>query len=98
MKAKYCIIPDTVKFFEFLAGLSLTESDLLHTRLIRPLKILMDVEGAEWEIEYKAAAPVEERLTLAVAEKLAAAFLCTAALNLPAAMRRQMPKRRLTER
>lgn len=74
MKAKYCIIPDTAKFFEFLAGLSLTESDLLHTRLIRPLKILMDVEGAEWEIEYKAAAPVEERLTLAVAEKLAAAF------------------------
>ncbi len=50
MKAKYCIIPDTAKFFEFLAGLS------------------------EWEIEYKAAAPVEERLTLAVAEKLAAAF------------------------
>ena len=74
MKAKYCIIPDTAKFFEFLAGLSLTESDLLHTRLIRPLKILMDVEGAEWEIEYKAAAPVEERLTLAVAEKLATAF------------------------
>ena len=74
MKAKYCIIPDTAKFFEFLAGLSLTESDLLHTRLIRPLKILVDVEGAEWEIEYKAAAPVEERLTLAVAEKLAAAF------------------------
>ena len=56
MKAKYCIIPDTAKFFEFLAGLSLTESDLLHTRLIRPLKILVDVEGAEWEIEYKAAA------------------------------------------
>ena len=74
MKAKYCIIPDTAKFFEFLAGLSLTESDLLHTRLIRPLKILMDVEQAEWEIEYKAAAPVEERLTLAVADKLAAAF------------------------
>ena len=74
MKAKYCIIPDTAKFFEFLAGLSLTESDLLHTRLIRPLKILMDVEQAEWEIEYKATAPVEERLTLAVADKLAAAF------------------------
>lgn len=74
MKAKYCIIPDIAKFFEFLAGLSLTESDLLHTRLIRPLKILMDVEHAEWEIEYKAAAPVEERLTLAVADKLAAAF------------------------
>lgn len=22
MKAKYCIVPDTAKFFEFLAGLS----------------------------------------------------------------------------
>lgn len=95
MKAKYCIIPDTAKFFEFLAGLSLTESDLLHTRLIRPLKILMDVEGAEWEIEYKAAAPVEERLTLAVAEKLAAAFslhggvkftCCNAEVNAKAAV------------
>lgn len=95
MKAKYCIIPDTAKFFEFLAGLSLTESDLLHTRLIRPLKILMDVEGAEWEIEYKAAAPVEERLTLAVAEKLAAAFslhggvkftCCNAEVNAKAAI------------
>ena len=94
MKAKYCIIPDTAKFFEFLAGLSLTESDLLHTRLIRPLKILVDVEGAEWEIEYKAAAPVEERLTLAVAEKLAAAFslhggvkftCCNAEINAKAA-------------
>ncbi len=95
MKAKYCIIPDTAKFFEFLAGLSLTESDLLHTRLIRPLKILMDVERAEWEIEYKAAAPVEERLTLAVAEKLAAAFslhggvkftCCNAEVNAKAAI------------
>ena len=95
MKAKYCIIPDTAKFFEFLAGLSLTESDLLHTRLIRPLKILVDVEGAEWEIEYKAAAPVEERLTLAVAEKLAAAFslhggvkftCCNAEVNAKAAV------------
>ena len=95
MKAKYCIIPDTAKFFEFLAGLSLTESDLLHTRLIRPLKILIDVEGAEWEIEYKAAAPVEERLTLAVAEKLAAAFslhggvkftCCNAEVNAKAAV------------
>ena len=88
MKAKYCIIPDTAKFFEFLAGLSLTESDLLHTRLIRPLKM-------EWEIEYKAAAPVEERLTLAVAEKLAAAFslhggvkftCCNAEVNAKAAV------------
>ena len=95
MKAKYCIIPDTAKFFEFLAGLSLTESDLLHTRLIRPLKILVEVEGAEWEIEYKAAAPVEERLTLAVAEKLAAAFslhggvkftCCNAEVNAKAAV------------
>ena len=95
MKAKYCIIPDTAKFFEFLAGLSLTESDLLHTRLIRPLKILVDVEGAEWEIVYKAAAPVEERLTLAVAEKLAAAFslhggvkftCCNAEVNAKAAI------------
>lgn len=95
MKAKYCIIPDTAKFFEFLAGLSLTESDLLHTRLIRPLKILVDVDGAEWEIEYKAAAPVEERLTLAVAEKLAAAFslhggvkftCCNAEVNAKAAV------------
>ncbi len=74
MKAKYCIIPDTAKFFEFLAGLSFSESDLLHTRLIRPQKILLDVEQSAWVIEYKAAAPVEERLTLAVAERLAAAF------------------------
>ncbi len=74
MKAKYCIVPDTAKFFDFLAGLSFSESDLLHTRLIRPQKILVDVEQSEWVIEYKAAAPVEERLTLAVAEKLAAAF------------------------
>lgn len=74
MKAKYCIIPDTAKFFNFLAGLSFSESDLLHTRLIRPQKILLDVEQSEWVIEYKAAAPVEERLTMAVANKLAAAF------------------------
>lgn len=74
MKAKYCIIPDTAKFFEFLAGLSFSESDLLHTRLIRPQKIFVDVEQSEWVIEYKAAAPVEERLALAVADKLAAAF------------------------
>ncbi len=73
MKAKYCIIPDTAKFFEFLAGLSFSESDLLHTRLIRPQKIL-DIEQSAWVIEYKAAAPVEERLTLAVADRLAAAF------------------------
>ena len=89
MKAKYCIIPDTAKFFEFLAGLSLTESDLLHTRLIRPLKILVDVEGAEWEIEYKAAAPVLKKGLLWQWQKnLPLLFLCTAALNLPAAMRR----------
>ena len=44
MKAKYCIVPDTAKFFEFLAGLSFSESDLLHTRLIRPQKIFVDVE------------------------------------------------------
>lgn len=74
MKAKYCIVPDTAKFFEFLAGLSFSESDLLHTRLIRPQKIFVDVEQSEWVIEYKAAAPVEERLALAVADKLAAAF------------------------
>lgn len=74
MKAKYCIVPDIAKFFEFLAGLSFSESDLLHTRLIRPQKILLDVEQSEWVIEYKAAAPVEERLALAVADKLAAAF------------------------
>ena len=74
MKAKYCIVPDTAKFFEFLAGLSFSESDLLHTRLIRPQKIFVDVEQSEWVIEYKAAAPVEERLALAVAYKLAAAF------------------------
>lgn len=74
MKAKYCIVPDTAKFFNFLAGLSFSESDLLHTRLIRPQKILVDVEQSEWVIEYKAAAPVEERLTMAVADKLAAAF------------------------
>ena len=74
MKAKYCIIPDTAKFFEFLAGLSFSESDLLHTRLIRPQKILLDIEQSAWVIEYKAAAPVEERLTLAVADRLAAAF------------------------
>ena len=74
MKAKYCIVPDTAKFFEFLAGLSFSESDILHTRLIRPQKIFVDVEQSEWVIEYKAAAPVEERLVLAVADKLAAAF------------------------
>lgn len=74
MKAKYCIVPDTAKFFEFLAGLTFSESDLLHTRLIRPQKIFVDVEQSEWVIEYKAAAPVEERLALAVADKLAAAF------------------------
>lgn len=74
MKAKYCIVPDIAKFFEFLAGLSFSESDLLHTRLIRPQKILLDVEQSEWVIEYKAAAPVEESLALAVADKLAAAF------------------------
>ena len=74
MKAKYCIVPDTAKFFEFLAGLSFSESELLHTRLIRPQKIFVDVEQSEWVIEYKAAAPVEERLALAVADKLAAAF------------------------
>ncbi len=74
MKAKYCIVPDTAKFFEFLAGLSFSESDLLHARLIRPQKIFVDVEQSEWVIEYKAAAPVEERLALAVADKLAAAF------------------------
>lgn len=74
MKAKYCIVPDTAKFFEFLAGLSFSESDLLHTRLIRPQKIFVYVEQSEWVIEYKAAAPVEERLALAVADKLAAAF------------------------
>lgn len=74
MKAKYYIVPDTAKFFEFLAGLSFSESDLLHTRLIRPQKIFVDVEQSEWVIEYKAAAPVEERLALAVADKLAAAF------------------------
>lgn len=74
MKAKYCIVPDIAKFFEFLAGLSFSESDLLHTRLIRPQKILLDVEQSEWVIEYKAAAPVEEKLALAVADKLAAAF------------------------
>lgn len=74
MKAKYCIVPDTAKFFEFLAGLSFSESDFLHTRLIRPQKIFVDVEQSEWVIEYKAAAPVEERLALAVADKLAAAF------------------------
>ncbi|MDM8108945.1 PolC-type DNA polymerase III [Phascolarctobacterium faecium] len=46
----------------------------MHTRLIRPQKIFVDVEQSEWVIEYKAAAPVEERLALAVADKLAAAF------------------------
>ncbi len=93
MKAKYCIVPDTAKFFEFLAGLSFSESDLLHTRLIRPQKILMDVEQSEWVIEYKAAAPIEERLTSAVAEKIAAAFslqggvkfaCCNAEINIKA--------------
>lgn len=99
MKAKYCIVPNTARFFDFLAGLSFAETDLLHARLIRPQKILMDVEQSEWVIEYKAAAPVEERLTMAVADKLAAAFslhkvefsCCNKEINMPQQDNEEIP-------
>ena len=74
MKAKYCIVPDTAKFFEFLAGLSFSESEAFAYQADTSAKDFVDVEQSEWVIEYKAAAPVEERLALAVADKLAAAF------------------------
>ena len=74
MKAKYCIVPDKNKFFAFLAEQSLTEAELLRARLIQPEKILMDIEAAVWQIEYKAVAPVTETLLAAVADKLTAAF------------------------
>ena len=89
MKAKYCIIPDTAKFFEFLAGLSLTESDLLHTRLIRPLKILMDVEGTgNGKLSIRLLLRLKKGLLWQWQKNLPLLFLCTAVLNLPAAMRR----------
>lgn len=74
MKAEYCIIPDIAKFFSFLSDKFFTEEELLRVRLIRPVRILIDTKQSEWQLEYKAAAPVSEKLLTKVADILSATF------------------------
>ena len=73
MQAKYEYVPDKDKFVAFLStflgGLELAQAKLFHVEYI-----LIDELGTSWELHYKAAAPIPERIYEKITAELTKRF------------------------
>ncbi len=74
MQAKYCMIPDKEKFYNFLAGQAFSSTELMQLKLLHINQICIDESACLWEVHFACTAHLTEGLLQAAAEKLASAF------------------------
>ena len=53
MQAKYCIVPDEERFFEFLRQQGFSQVEMMQLHMMHIRQICIDEVSSEWEVHFE---------------------------------------------